>query len=75
MPTKDQLSDDINEILGTNLDFSRMPKSDLKLFHELVHDGDLVEPLAKQVAKEKGQATLEDKVDGYYVGKYISKLV
>lgn len=70
MVTKEQLSDQINEILDTDLDFEQMPKEDLELFHELLDEGALLQPQMKHLVKEHGKGKLEEQVDEWYPGKY-----
>lgn len=75
MPTKEELSQEINMILDTDLDFSQMPKDDLRLFHDLAADGSLLEPQIKHLAKEQGKDTVEEQIDDWYPGKIAGKLI
>jgi hypothetical protein len=75
MPPKEQLSEEINNVLGTEMDFSRMTKEDLELLHDLILEGVLIEPLIKQVAKDHGKDKLDEVIDDYYVGKYAMRLL
>lgn len=75
MPTKEELSQEINEVLGTNMEWDRMLEDDINLFHELVMDGALVEPQAKQFAKKHGKSKLEKEVDDWYPGKIAGRLL
>lgn len=69
------MSEELNELLDTDLDFSRMKKDDLELLYDLADEGHLIEPLAKHEVKERGEETLEEIVDDYYVGKYLSMVI
>jgi len=75
MPTKETLSDELNEMLGTEFDFSGMKKDELKLLVELVDEGALLEPQAKHVVKEHGKSKLDEQVDSWTPGQYVSKLL
>ena len=75
MPSKEQLSDEVNGMLDTDFDWSRMKKEDLKLFHELIQDGHLLEPMAKQVAKKHGKQKIDEEIDDWHMGKYLSKVI
>lgn len=75
MPTKAQLSEEINEILGTEMKWSEMPKEDLELLHELIEEGALIEPMGKHIIAEKGKEKLEAQVDEWYPGKYAGRLM
>lgn len=75
MPTKEQLSEEVNEALGTDMEFDRMLEEDLKLLHELVMEGALVEPQAKQFAKKHSKEKLDEEIDEWYPGKIASKLL
>lgn len=75
MVTKDQLSEDLNEMLDTQMDWSKMKKDDLELLHELVDEGALIEPMAKHIASEKGQDVLDEKVKSWEPGTIITRLM
>lgn len=75
MATKSEYSEEVNEILGTELDFSKMPKDDLELFYELIDEGELLEPQAKHIAKKYGKDKLEQQVDEWHPGKYALRLL
>lgn len=70
MPTKEQLSEELNEMFDVEVDWSKMNKDDLQLLLELAKEGALIEPLIKHQVKEHGKNTWEDKVDEWYPGKY-----
>jgi len=75
MPDKAQLSEEINEVLETNMEFDRMLLDDLKLLHELVHDGTFAEPQVKQFTKKHSKEKLGDEIDSWYPGKIAGKLL
>lgn len=75
MPTKAQLSEEINEILGTDMAWSKMPKDDLELFRELLEEGALIEPMGKHVIAKRGKKKLEDEVDDWHPGKFAARLM
>lgn len=70
MATKEELSAEINSMLDTELDWSRMTKDDLELLKHMIEEGHLLEPLAKKVATDKGKQKFEEIVDGWHPGKY-----
>lgn len=75
MPTKEQLSEEVNEVLGTDMEFDRMLEDDLTLLHTLVMEGELAEPQAKQYAKRHGKEKLDDEIDSWYPGKFAGKIL
>lgn len=75
MPTKEQLAEEVNEILGTELGFEKMRKDDLALLAQLADQGALIEPQMKHMAKKKGNEKLEEQIDGWYPGKYAGKVL
>lgn len=75
MPTKEELSHEINEALGTEIEWDRLLEEDIRLLHELVEDGDLVEPLLKQYVKEHGKQALDNQIDSWYPGKFARALL
>ena len=75
MPTKDGLEEEINSMLGTEMEFSKMPKDDLQLLAELLDEGALLEPQAKHIAKEHSKEKVEEQIDEWYPGKYAKKVL
>lgn len=74
MPTKEQLSDDLNEMLGTNINWEKMTKEDLESVLELADSGILLEKLAKHQVQKYGKEHVENMVDEWYPGKYAGAL-
>lgn len=75
MPTKEQMSDEINNALGTELDFSRMKKEDLEHLRMLLEDGTVIEALIKGYIKEYGTSKLEEEIDNWTPGQYAIRLL
>ena len=75
MVTKEELSKELNEMLGTNVEWNRLLEDDLKHIHMLVEDGTLAEPIIKQYVKKHGKSQLERQVDGWYPGKFAGSLL
>lgn len=75
MPPKEELSEELNEILGTDVDFSRMYKEDLEQLHKLADEGHLVEPMLKHIGKKHGKNKLEEVVDDWYPAKYLMRMI
>lgn len=74
MPTKGQLSEQLNEIFDLDLDWDEMKKEDLELLIELADGGELLEPLAKHQVQKHGKQKVEQLVDDWYPGKYAGTL-
>lgn len=70
MATKKEISEEINAMLGTDIDWSRLLEDDLKEFQTLLMGRDLLEILFKKQAKDMTQKELERLVDEWYPGKY-----
>lgn len=75
MATKAEVSEEINETLGTNIDWSRLYEDDIRLLNDMVQKGDLIEPMAKQMAKKHGKKRLDDKIDEWRPGMVIERLL
>ena len=75
MADKERLSQEVNEVLGTDLEFDRMLKDDLELLHELATDGQLAEPQLKQYAKKYGKEKLDEEIDEWYPGKFAMQIL
>ena len=75
MPTKEDLETEVNQMLGTEFEFSKMPKDDLKMLAELMDSGALIEPQMKHLAKEHSKQKVEEQIDDWYPGKYASSVL
>lgn len=75
MPTKEDLSEEINDALGTDIEWQRLLEEDLEHLHGLVMNGDLMEPVTKQYIKEHGKARFEKEVDEWHPGKILGRMV
>ena len=75
MPTKDQLSEEVNNMLGTEMEWDRLLEEDLRQFHEMLESGSLADPVIKQFVKKHGKEQLEKQVDEWYPGKFALELI
>lgn len=75
MVTKSELSEEINEKLGVDLEWEKMKKDDLESFLEMIENGSMMESMAKHYLKEKGEEKLEEKVDEWHPGKIAMRLM
>lgn len=73
MSSHKQLSEEINESLGTEIDWHQLPKEDLQKFKELLDDGHMMERTAKHYIKIHGSEKFENEIDEWYPGKYALK--
>lgn len=75
METKDDLEEKLNEVLDTEMEWSKMKKDDLELLWELIDNGVLMEPVAKHQVKQHGKEKYEEMVDDWRPGKFITKVL
>lgn len=75
MATKEEISSEVNQILGTEIDWSELRKEDLEEFRVMMDDPELLEVLFKHHAKDMSKRQLENLVDGWYPGKYAGRML
>lgn len=75
MVTKEEKSDELNNILGTDIEWDRMLEEDLDEFLELTKSGELLNREGRYVVKEYGKEELESIVDSWSPGQLISRLI
>lgn len=75
MPTKKDLSKEINDSLNVDIGWHELSEDDLQKFKELLDGGHMMERTAKHYIKENGKDAFENEVDEWYPGKFVSKLV
>lgn len=67
--------DEINEALGTDIDWEWMDEDELEELKEDIDSGEVLQSLIthmiKQESKEKVDQVIDKAADGYYPGKYI----
>lgn len=77
MECKEELSNEINDALGTDIDWAWMNEEDLIELKEKVDSGELLQELIKHTVKQEGRERvdqiIEEIADNYYPGKYITE--
>ena len=75
MATKADLEEELNEMLDTDLEWSKMKRDDLDLLVELVDEGHLIEPMVKLQAKKHSKEVVDEQIDEWRPGKIVGRLV
>lgn len=75
MVTKEEKSEQLNEILGTDIEWERLLQEDLDEFLELAESGELLNREGKYVVKEYGKDGLENIVDNWKPGHILARLL
>lgn len=75
MPTKEQLEEEVNSKLGTDMEWSQMKKDELEHLNTLIDKGLLLEPMAKHVAADKASDFTESQIQNWEPGKLATKLL
>lgn len=70
MASKQEIEEEINEKLDTDLEWSRMTKDDLVDLVEMIDDMTLLEKLLKLSAKDVSKKQMDKLVESWYPGKY-----
>lgn len=73
MTTKTAISEEINNSLDIDIDWSKLQKDDLEKFKELLDGGEMMEKTAKHYIKRNGKEAFERQVDDWYPGKFLIK--
>lgn len=75
MATKEEKSDQLNAMLGTDIEYDRLLEDDLNKLIDMVDSGKIIEPAMKHITKRHGEAYLSRMMDSWYPGKYIKEVV
>lgn len=73
--TKDELSQELNETLGMNVDWSRLTKDELIEFKSLVDSGKILEQVTENMVKEKGKQKAEETIDSWEPGAVLKRII
>lgn len=71
MATKQELSDQINERLKTDIDWSEMKKDDLEKFRDGLQDEQFIKKVVGQYANDVGGDKIQERVEGWQPGMFI----
>lgn len=71
MATKAEIEEEISSTTGLDLEWSKMTKDDLEHLQVAIKSGDLLETMAKEVAKETGKSLIEQQVEDWTPGERI----
>jgi len=75
MATKEEIEEEINRKLGTELDWREMKKEDLLELNRMIDEHELLQNLFKHGAKDMGQRQLESMIDEWYPGKLARRIM
>lgn len=75
MPTKQEMAQDLNSKLGTDLEWDKMLKEDLERFVELVDSEEFVYALVKEKASEKAMSEVEKAAGNWEPGKVLTEVL
>lgn len=75
MATKEELSAEVNEMLGTEMEFHRMTAEELEHFRDLLDEGLLLEPQVKHVVSKHGRSKLDEVIKDWEPGQLLLKLL
>lgn len=70
MATKQEISEELNNRLDTDLDWDEMKKDDLEEILFMMETDEFIQKILKWKAKDMGAKSLEDKIDEWYPFKY-----
>lgn len=71
MATKEEMSEEINNKLKTQIDWSELRKEDLEQLEGLIDNHELLQKLLKYAAADMGQKQLENLIEDWYPGKHV----
>jgi len=74
MPTKSELEEQMNDRLGTDIEWSQMRKIDLSKLRDGLEDEQFVKKVVAQYANGMAGDTVEDQIDGWQPGQALSML-
>jgi len=75
MATKEELSEEVNSMLGTDMEFDRMTADELENFRDLLDEGLLIEPQVKHVVSKHGRDKLDEVVKDWEPGQLLLRLL
>lgn len=75
MASKEEIAEQLNDQLDTDMEWDRMLKDDLELLLHLVESGALAEPIIKSMVKDKGRKQVDQMIDEWYPGKYARRIM
>lgn len=74
MPTKSELETQMNDRLGTDIEWSEMKKKDLEQLREGLESEEFIKKVVAQYANDKAGDTVEGQIENWEPGTMISLL-
>lgn len=74
MPTKSELEDQMNDRLGTDIEWSQLKKDDLSQLRGGLEDEQFVKKVVAQYANDMAGDTVEEQIDGWQPGQILGLL-
>lgn len=75
MPTKSEISDELNDRLNTDIEWEQLKKDDLEQIQYMIESGKMVERILKTIASDKGKKAVEAGVENWKPGMLIKRLI
>ena len=75
MATKEEISDDINRRLDTDISWEELKKEDLEKLVEMLETTELMEKVVKLKGKDLSKEQLDRLVDSWFPGKYAKRML
>lgn len=70
MATKEELAEEVDEVLELDIDWSQLKKEDLETLSDAVDETELAQNLIAHQASDVAGGTVEEKVKGWEPGQY-----
>lgn len=75
MPTKEEMEEELNEMLDSDIEWSNLNKEDLMNLLEMVNDGELMNKLMKYMVSKYGRDELDRRIKGWQPGDLIKRVI
>lgn len=75
MPTKEEMEEELNEKLDTDIEWSELKKGDIMELLQMIDNGELMNKLMKYMVSRYGRDELDRRIKGWQPGDLIKKVI
>lgn len=75
MPTKEEMEEELNEKLDTDIEWSELRKGDIMELLQMIDNGELMNKLMKYMVSRYGRDELDRRIKGWQPGDLIKKVI
>lgn len=75
MPTKEEIEEELNERLDTEIEWSELKSKDLNKIEEMIDNGELIDKLLRHMVSKYGREEVDRRIKDWKPGDLIRRMM